>query len=221
MGKKIDIGVLVSGSGSNLQSLIDHVEDGTLDARIKIVISNNPNAYALERCRKHSIPATVIDHHEFRSREEFDCKTIEILKSSDVELVVLAGFMRVLSSEFTKAFPLRIMNIHPALLPSFPGTHVQQKAIEYGARFSGCTVHFVDEGVDSGPILIQAVVPVYDDDTADTLAARILREEHRIYPQAIQYYADGKFQIDGRKVYFKDGYRLAEQALHNPPLTRF
>jgi phosphoribosylglycinamide formyltransferase-1 len=218
---KIDIGVLVSGSGSNLQSLIDHIEDGTLDARIRIVISNNPRAYALERCRKHAIPATVIDHHAYVTREEFDRKAIEILESSRVELVVLAGFMRILSSVFFKAFPLRIMNIHPALLPAFPGTHVQQKAVEYGAKFSGCTVHFVDEGIDSGPILIQAVVPVYDDDTADTLSARILREEHRIYPQAIQYYAEGKFQIEGRKVHVTDGSRLGEEALHNPPLTRF
>jgi phosphoribosylglycinamide formyltransferase 1 len=221
LAEKIDIGVLVSGSGSNLQSLIDHIENGTLDARIKVVISNNSSAYALERCRKHGIPATIIDHREFDTREEFDRKTIEILDVSGVELVVLAGFMRILSSEFFKAFPLRIMNIHPALLPSFPGTHVQQKALEYGARFSGCTVHFVDEGVDSGPILIQAVVPVHDDDTADTLAARILKEEHRIYPQAIQYYAEGRFQIEGRRVHVRNGCRPAEKALHNPPLTRF
>jgi phosphoribosylglycinamide formyltransferase-1 len=221
MHKKVGIGVLVSGSGSNLQSIIDHIENGTLDAEIKVVISNNPNAYALERCIEHRIPITVVDHHEFGTREGFDRRTIEILKSSGVELVVMAGFMRILSHEFFQAFPLRIMNIHPALLPSFPGTHVQQKAVEYGVKFSGCTVHFADEGVDSGPIIIQSVVPVYDDDDANTLSARILTEEHKIYPQAIQYYAEGKIEVEGRKVFIRNGKRLAENALHNPPLTMF
>jgi phosphoribosylglycinamide formyltransferase-1 len=143
------------------------------------------------------------------------------LRAADVELVVMAGFMRILSPEFFRAFPRRIMNIHPALLPSFPGTNVQRKAVEYGVKFSGCTVHFADEGVDTGPIIIQSVVPVYEDDTADTLAARILVEEHRIYPQAIQYYAEGRIEIEGRTVLIRNGPRLAEKALHNPPLTRF
>ncbi|EKD22023.1 MAG: hypothetical protein ACD_87C00208G0001 [uncultured bacterium] len=221
MLRKIGIGVLVSGSGSNLQSIIDHIEGGKLDAEIRIVLSNNPEAYALERCRKHRIPTAVVDHRRFASREEFDRRVIEVLAASGVELVVMAGFMRVLSSEFFRAFPMKIMNIHPALLPSFPGIHVQQKAVEYGVKFSGCTVHFADEGVDTGPILIQAVVPVAPDDTADTLAARILKEEHRIYPQAIQYYAEGRIEIVGRKVRVRDGRRMTESALHNPPLTRF
>jgi phosphoribosylglycinamide formyltransferase-1 len=219
MHNKVGIGVLVSGNGSNLQSIIDHIKNGTLDAEIKIVISNNPDAYALERCIEHSIPTAVVDHHEFGTREKFDRRTIKILESSCVELVVMAGFMRMLSHEFFRAFPLRIMNIHPALLPSFPGTHVQQKAVEYGVKFAGCTVHFADEGVDSGPIIIQSVVPVYEDDDANTLSARILREEHKIYPQAIQYYAEGKIEIEGRKVFIRNGQRLAENALHNPPLT--
>ncbi len=221
MHKKVGIGVLVSGSGSNLQSIIDHIESGTLDAEIRIVISNNHEAYALERCIKHGIPTAVVNHHEFGTREEFDRRTITILESSGVELVILAGFMRILSHEFFLAFPLRIMNIHPALLPSFPGTHVQQKAVDYGVKFSGCTVHFADEGVDSGPIIIQSVVPVYDDDDVGTLSARILKEEHKIYPQAIQYYAEGKIDINGRKVCIRNGPRLAENALHNPPLTMF
>jgi phosphoribosylglycinamide formyltransferase-1 len=221
MHKKVGIGVLVSGSGSNLQSIIDHIEKGTLDAEIRIVISNNPGAYALKRCIEHSIPTAVVDHHEFRTREGFDCRIITILKSSGVELVVMAGFMRILSDKFFRAFPLRIMNIHPALLPSFPGTHVQQKAVEYGVKFSGCTVHFADAGVDSGPIIIQSVVPVYDNDDADTLSARILREEHKIYPQAIQYYAEGKIQVEGRKVIIRNGQRFEDSALHNPPLTMF
>lgn len=221
MPRKIGIGVLVSGSGSNLQSIIDHIEGGKLDAEIRLVLSNKPEAYALERCRKHNIPTAVIDHRRFASREEFDRRLIEALRASGVELVVMAGFMRVLSPEFFRAFPMKILNIHPALLPSFPGIHVQQKAVEYGVKFSGCTVHFADEGVDTGPLIIQAVVPVDPDDTADTLAARILKEEHRIYPQAIQYYAEGRIEIEGRKVRIRDGRRMTESALHNPPLTRF
>lgn len=221
MLKKVSIGVLVSGSGSNLQSIIDHIEAGTLDAEIKIVISNNSNAFALERCRKHGICSAVVDHRQFDSRESYDRQTIAILESSGVELVVMAGFMRILSPEFFRAFPQRIMNIHPALLPAFPGTHVQMKAVEYGVKFSGCTVHFADGGVDTGPIIIQSVIPVYEDDTSDTLAARILKEEHRIYPQAIQFYAEGRIEIQGRKVFINGTHRLMEKALHNPPLTRF
>jgi phosphoribosylglycinamide formyltransferase-1 len=221
MREKIGIGVLVSGSGSNLQSLIDHIESGTLDSEIKVVVSNNPDAYALERCRRHHLHSVVVDHRQFDSREGFDHRVIEVLESAGVELVVMAGFMRILSPAFFRAFPMRIMNIHPALLPSFPGTHVQQKAVEYGVKFSGCTVHFAEEGVDSGPIIIQAVVPVCADDTADTLAARILKEEHRIYPQAIQYYAEGRIEIEGRKVRIKSGDTVSERAIHNPPLSRF
>lgn len=221
MLQKIAIGVLVSGNGSNLQAIIDRCEEGTLDAQIKIVLCNNPEAYALERCRKHSIPAMVINHHEFSSRESFDRRSVELLKAAGVQLVVMAGFMRILSPEFFRSFPGRVMNIHPALLPAFPGIHVQKKAVESGVKFSGCTVHFADEGIDSGPIIIQSVVPVYDDDTADTLAARILSEEHRIYPQAIQYYAEGRIEIEDRKVRIKNECRTIEKALHNPPLTRF
>jgi phosphoribosylglycinamide formyltransferase-1 len=198
--KKVNIGVLVSGSGSNLQAIIDQIEQGRLSANIKIVISNNPDAFALKRCSKHGIPSQVVNHLDFPKREDFDAHMASILKSYDVELVVLAGFMRVFTRSFLCAFPMRIMNIHPALLPAFPGVHVQQKALEYGVKFSGCTVHFIDEGVDTGPIIIQAVVPVYDDDTADSLAARILKEEHRIYPQAIKLYTDGRLKIKGRKV---------------------
>jgi phosphoribosylglycinamide formyltransferase-1 len=221
MLKKVGIGILVSGSGSNLQSIIDHIEGGTLDAEIKVVLSNNSDAYALERCRKHRIPSVVLDHRQFDRRESYDRRAIAILESSGVELVVMAGFMRILSPEFFRAFPQRIINIHPALLPAFPGMHVQQKALEYGVKFAGCTVHFADEGIDTGPIIIQSVVPVYEDDTTDTLSTRILREEHRIYPQAIQYYAEGKIVIKGRRVLIRNGRRFAEKAMHNPPLTRF
>jgi len=221
MLRKVGIGVLVSGSGSNLQSIIDHIEGGRLDAEIKVVVTNNPNAPALQRCASHRLPAAVIDHRGFKTREDFDRCVIARLQAADVELVVMAGYMRILSPGFFRAFPRRIMNIHPALLPSFPGTNVQKKAVEYGVKFSGCTVHFADEGIDTGPIIIQSVVPVTDDDTADSLAARILREEHRIYPQAIQYYAEGRIEIVGRTVRITKGCRPTETALHNPPLTRF
>lgn len=221
MVKKISVGVLVSGSGSNLQSLIDHIDQGKLDAEIRLVLSNNSDAFALERCRKHGIPTIVIDHREFPARELFDCRMIEILGNAGVELVVMAGFMRILSREFFRAFPLRIMNIHPALLPAFPGTHVQQKAVDYGVKFSGCTVHFADDGVDTGPIIIQAVVPVYDEDDAESLSARILKEEHKIYPKAVQYYAEGRIEVVGRRVRIRNLCRATETVSHNPPLTRF
>ena len=154
----VKLGVLVSGSGSNLQAIIDNIEGGRLDARIQIIVSNLSGVYALERARKHGIPSLVLPHKGLK-REEFDKKLVEVLKAHDVELVVLAGFMRVLTPFFLRAFPMRVMNIHPALLPSFPGTHGQKKAFDYGVKFSGCTVHFADEGVDTGPIIIQAVVP--------------------------------------------------------------
>lgn len=219
MANKASIGVLVSGSGSNLQSLIDHIAQGMLDAKIKLVISNNPDAFAIERCRKHGIPVITLDHRSFLSRELFDRRMIELLKAAEVELVVMAGFMRILSSAFFKSFPMRIMNIHPALLPAFPGTHVQQQALDYGVKFSGCTVHFADEGVDSGPIIIQAVVPVCDDDDVERLSARILREEHRIYPLAIQYYAEGRIEIIGRRVRIRKLSQTTEKVIQNPSLN--
>lgn len=221
MRKKINLGVLVSGSGSNLQSIIDQIEKGLLDAVTTVIISNNPGAYALERAKKHHIPSIVIKHQDYRNREDFDQEMVNVLKSHSVELVIMAGFMRVLTPLFLNAFPMKIMNIHPAILPSFPGTHAQKRAAEYGVRFSGCTVHFADEGVDTGPIIIQAIVPAYFDDTEDTLAARILKEEHRIFPQAIQLYAEGKIKVTGRKVYIEGIDRIPDTPLHNPPLTRF
>jgi phosphoribosylglycinamide formyltransferase-1 len=218
MPDRIAIGILVSGSGSNLQSIIDRIEDGCLSADIRIVISNNPAAFALERCHRHRIPAVVLDHRLYRSREEYDCRLIEALKAAGVELVVLAGFMRILSRSFFDAYPLKVMNIHPALLPSFPGMHAQQAAVEYGVRFSGCTVHFVEQGVDSGPIIIQATVPVFEDDTAESLGARILKEEHQIYPLAIQFYAEGRITVEGRKVRIARVPAMPCEALRNPPL---
>jgi len=221
MTKLLKLGVLISGSGSNLQAIIDNIEKGALKAAIKIVICNKPDAFGIDRAQKHGLPVHVLKHEDFSTREDFDTELIRILKSNEIDLVVLAGFMRILTPAFLKAFPQKIINIHPALLPSFPGTHGQKDAFEYGVKFSGCTVHFVDEGVDSGPIIIQSVVPVFPEDTRDTLAARILKEEHRIYPQAIQFIADGKVAIAGRKVQIKDAQEPPSVALHNPPLAGF
>jgi len=221
MKQKISLGVLVSGSGSNLQAIIDNIEKGLLDGEIKVIISNNADAYALVRAKKHNIPSVIIKHSDFENREDFDRKMIDVLKSYSIDLIVMAGFMRLLTPLFLNAFPMRIMNIHPAILPAFPGIHVQKRAADYGVRFSGCTVHFADEGVDSGPIIIQAIVPAYDDDTEDTLAARILKEEHRIYPQAIQFYAEGRIEVIGRKIRIKGSERIPETPLHNPPVTAF
>jgi phosphoribosylglycinamide formyltransferase-1 len=203
MADLLKLGVLISGNGSNLQSIIDNIEKGSLKAVIKIVISNNPDAFGLTRAKNHGIPYLVLKNGDYKSKEDFDAQLIKILKDNGVELIALAGFMRIISPAILKAFPGRVMNIHPALLPSFPGLHGQKQALDYGVKFSGCTVHFVDEGVDTGPIIIQSAVPVLDDDTEETLAARILKEEHRIYPQAINLFAGGRLEIKGRKVLIK------------------
>ncbi len=215
--RKLKVAVLASGSGTNLQSIIDQTVAGRIAAEIVLVISNNPDAGALERAAQAGIPTACINHREFGSRQNFDQKVVRALQEAGTELVVLAGFMRIISDVFLAAFPQRIINIHPSLLPAFPGLHVQQKAIDYGARFSGCTVHIVDGGVDSGPIVIQAVVPVSSDDTEETLAARILKQEHKIYPQAIQWFAEGRICIEGRRVIIRDRGDLPEAQI-NPPL---
>jgi phosphoribosylglycinamide formyltransferase-1 len=216
----IKLGVLVSGSGSNLQAIIDNIEGGRLDARIQIIVSNLPEVYALERARKHGIPSLVLPPKGLK-REEFDQKVVEVLKAHDVELVILAGFMRIITPVLLWAFPMRVMNIHPALLPAFPGTHVWQAEVDSGVKFAGCTVHFVDEGTDTGPIILQAVVPVYDEDTADTLNARILKQEHKIYSQAIQLYAAGKIKIQGRRVLTPGHPQAPDDFMINPPVTIF
>ncbi len=218
MTRQIPIGVLISGSGTNLQAIIDAIEAGSLDAKIQLVLSNKADAFGLARARKHGIRTEVLNHKDYPTREAYDQAVVELLHAQDVELVVLAGFMRLLSPLFVKAYSNRIMNIHPALLPSFPGLHVQKKAVDHGVRFSGCTVHFVNEECDEGPIIIQAVVPVFPDDTDETLAARILKQEHRIYPRAIQLYAQGRLRVSGRRV-LVDGLRKDEDAALIQPLT--
>lgn len=211
----LNIGVLVSGSGSNLQAIIDAVEAGSLKCAIRVVISNRPGAFAVERAKKHSIPVEIITRDEFPDREAYDAEMAQRLKRHGVDLVVMAGFMRLITDKMLSAFPMRIINIHPSLLPAFPGLDVQKKAIEHGVRFSGATVHFVDAGLDSGPIIIQAVVPVKETDTAETLSKRILAEEHRIYPIAIQLYAEGRLTVSGRRVLVADA-TTPEAALVNP-----
>lgn len=220
MARQVSIAVLISGSGTNLQSIIDAVEGKRLDAKIEIVLSNKADAFGLERAKKHGVSTAVLDHKSYSSREAYDQAVVELLQKRSVELVVLAGFMRLLSPVFIKAYSNRIMNIHPALLPSFPGLQVQKKAVEHGVRFAGCTVHFVNEECDEGPIIIQAVVPVFADDTEETLAARILKQEHRIYPQAIQLYAENRLRVVGRKVLVDGSAKDESQVLIQPPLER-
>jgi len=200
----VKVGVLISGEGTNLQAIIDAVDRGDLKAEIRVAISNNPTARGLARARRHGIAAEVIDHRRFASREDFDGALVASLRSHEVELVVCAGFMRLLSPVMVSAFRDRIMNIHPALCPAFPGVDAQRQALDYGVRFSGCTVFFVTEGVDDGPVIVQAIVPVDQDDDEVTLAARIHAEEHRIYPSAIRLYQEGRLELRGRKVYIRD-----------------
>ena len=218
MARQVPIAVLISGSGTNLQAIIDAIEAGALDATIQLVLSNKADAFGLVRAKKHSIPTVVLDHKMYPSREAYDQAVVDRLRQHGVELVVLAGFMRLLSPVFIKAYSNRIMNIHPALLPSFPGLHVQKKAVDHGVRFSGCTVHFVNEECDEGPIIIQAVVPVFPDDSDETLAARILKQEHRIYPRAIQLYAQGRLHVSGRRVLVAGLSKDDDAVLIQPPM---
>lgn len=195
-----DIGVLISGRGSNLQAIIDAIRAGRLDARVALVISNRAGAQGLDRARAAGIETLVLDHRHYSSREAFDLAMVGALRARGVELVCLAGFMRLLSPAFIGAFEGRILNIHPALLPSFPGLHAQRQALEHGVKVAGATVHFVDAQLDAGPIVAQAAVPVLDGDTEVELSARILAEEHRLYPEAIGRILDGGWLIDGRRV---------------------
>jgi phosphoribosylglycinamide formyltransferase-1 len=214
--KKPKIAVLVSGRGSNLQAIIDNIEKGRLSAELAVVISDQADAYALERARKHNIPAVHVSAKGYKGkRDAYDAELVKELQNRGVELVCLAGFMRIITPVLIKAFPNRILNIHPSLLPAFPGLHVQKKALEHGAKFSGCTVHFVDEGMDTGPIIIQAVVPVLDSDTEDSLSERILKQEHKIYSRAIQLFAEGRLKIVGRRV-LADGKQRTDESLMNP-----
>lgn len=198
------LAVLASGRGSNLQAIIDAIEARQVNAKIVAVISNKNDAAALERARKHGLPDLFVDPKPFAgrpdSREAYDRALLEVLEKHCVELVLLAGYMKIVTGVLVNAYVNRMMNIHPSLLPSFPGLDVQKKAIEWGCKLAGCTVHFVTEGVDEGPIILQAAVPILDGDTTETLAARILVQEHIIYPRAVQLFAEGRLRVDGRRV---------------------
>jgi len=199
MSKK-NIAVFVSGSGTNLQAIIDAQ---IKSANLAVVLSNKPDAYALERALKHNIPVEVVDHKEFDTREAFEAELIERLKKYNVKLIVLAGFMRILTSFFVNNYKHRIINLHPALLPSFPGIHSAKQALDYGVKITGVTVHFVDDGVDTGPIILQSVVPIDDLDSEDSLLEKIHMEEHRIFPEAVKLFCEGRLSISGRKVIIK------------------
>jgi phosphoribosylglycinamide formyltransferase-1 len=192
---KLRLGVLVSGSGTNLQAILDAVTAKTLDADVRIVVSNQPAARALDRAKAAGVATSVISHKDFPDREAFDTRVVATLREADVTHVVLAGFMRLLTRVLLDAFPWRVVNIHPALLPSFPGVHAQKQALAYGVKVAGCTVHFVDSGTDSGPVIAQTSVPVLDGDTEETLAARILVEEHRLLVAVLAEIAAGKVEV--------------------------
>ncbi|MBI4826515.1 MAG: phosphoribosylglycinamide formyltransferase [Nitrospirae bacterium] len=210
----LTIGVLASGRGSNFQSIIDNIESGYINAKIAVLITDNPKAYAIERAKNHDIETLVVKPNKFQDKDAYYTHIADELQKRGVELVVLAGFMRVVGKPLIDRYKNKIMNIHPALLPSFPGLHSQKQAVDYGVKISGCTVHFVDEGVDTGPIIIQAAVPVYADDIEDDLSKRILKQEHIIFPLAIKLYADGKVKVEGRKVSIKTDRK--DSVLINP-----
>jgi len=200
MANKVKLGALASGQGTNLQSIINACERKEINAEITIVISDQPQAMALQRAKKHSIPTAIHERKRYKTKKEFERAIAEDIEKAQVNLICLAGFMRIISPDFINTFKNKIINIHPSLLPSFPGLEAQKQALEYGVKFTGCTVHFVDELTDHGPIILQAAVPVMKNDTLSSLKERILKEEHKIYPKAIQLITEGKTHILDRRV---------------------
>jgi len=203
--KPLKIAVLASGRGSNLQAIIEGIQSGKINGQIVLVLSDKDSAYAMERAQTYGIPTCHISPKQYSSREKYDVAIADMVKKSDADLVVLAGFMRILTPAFIDHFPNRVINIHPALLPSFPGLHAQRQAVEYGVKVSGCTVHFVDYEMDHGPVIAQRAVPVLDSDTEDELSARILVQEHLLYSEVIARIAEGKVKIQGKKVICEGG----------------
>jgi phosphoribosylglycinamide formyltransferase-1 len=193
------LGVLISGRGSNLQAILDAIGTGRLNAKVGVVVSNKGDAPGLERARKAGVPTVAISHRDFDSRESFDAAVLEALQRYDVDVICLAGFMRILSPVLVRAYPHRILNIHPSLLPAFTGLNAQRQALEHGVKVSGVTVHLVDEELDHGPILLQRTVPVLENDDEEALSARILEQEHQVYPEAIELVLDGRVRIEGRR----------------------
>ncbi len=215
MPDPLALGVLLSGSGTNLQALIDAIAAGRLHARIAAVISNVADAGGVERARSQGLETIVLPHGQASSRASYDAQLVDVLRTHGAELVALAGFMRLVTPVLLGAFPLRVVNVHPALLPAFPGLHAERQALAYGARLTGVTVHFVDEQTDHGPILAQAAVPILPDDTEERLHARIQRQEHRLYPFAIQLIAEGRVRVEGRRVVIT-GAPAADGVLASP-----
>ena len=222
----IRLGVLASGGGTNLQAILDACASRRISAEVAVVISNVPGAGALERARKAGVATEVVPSKGVADREGYDLRLVEALRGYGVELVCLAGYMRIVTPAFLRAFgptPAtrgcpRVVNVHPGLLPSFPGLHAQRQCVEYGARFAGCTVHFVDEGTDTGPVIVQAVVPVLPGDTEEALARRILEQEHRLYPQAIEWFAQGRLSVEGRRVAVDGAHAPSPAPVTNPPV---
>ena len=194
------IAVVASGRGSNFQAVLDAIRNGTVPAECAALITDNPKAYAIERAKKAGVPCRIIDYSSFPSREEYERALLSSMRDADVDLFVLAGYMRILGSSIVKAFPGKMINIHPALLPAFTGLHAQRQAIQYGVKLAGCTVHFVDESLDGGPIILQKCVPVLETDDEDALAERILEQEHIAFPEAIRLFCEDRLVIEGRKV---------------------
>lgn len=192
-----NVAIFVSGSGTNLQAIIDAKIES---ANIAVVVCNKPQAFAIERANKHNIPVVIVDHRNFETRELFEEEIIRSITSFNIDLVVLAGFMRVLTSHFVNHYKNRIINLHPALLPSFPGIHSARQALDYGVKITGCTVHFVDDGVDTGPIILQSAVFIENDDTEQSLLDKIHKKEHEIFPEAVKLFCENKLKIQGRRV---------------------
>jgi phosphoribosylglycinamide formyltransferase 1 len=218
--EKKRLGLLVSGSGSNLQALLDACAAPDYPAQVAVVLSNVATAFALERARQAGVATEVLAHKSFADRESFDAALVEKLQAHGVEIVCLAGFMRLLGARFLEAFPGRVLNIHPALLPAFPGLHGVRQALRYGVKIAGCTVHFVDAGLDSGPIIVQAAVPVLPDDDEQKLAQRILSEEHRVYPLAVRWLCEGRISVHERTVRIDAEPLTEDHMLRNPGRTR-
>jgi phosphoribosylglycinamide formyltransferase-1 len=220
----IRLGVLASGGGTNLQAILDACAERRIAAEVAVVVSNVPGAGALERARKAGVATEVLPSKGVTDREAYDLRLVEALRAHRVDLVCLAGYMRLVTPAFLRAFgPTpesrgcpRVVNVHPGLLPSFPGLHAHRQCLDYGARFAGCTVHFVDEGTDTGPVIVQAVVPVLPEDTEEVLARRVLAQEHRLYPQAIQWFAEGRLSVEGRRVAVRGARPAAPPPLSNP-----
>jgi phosphoribosylglycinamide formyltransferase 1 len=220
----IRVGVLASGGGTNLQAILDACAARRISAEVAVVVSNLPGAGALERARQAGVATEVLPSKGVTDREAYDLRLVEVLRAHRVDLVCLAGYMRLVTPAFLRAFgPTpdtrgcpRVLNVHPGLLPSFPGLHAQRQCVEYGARFAGCTVHFVDEGTDTGPVIAQAVVPVLPQDGEQDLTRRILEQEHRLYPQAIQWFAEGRLSVSGRRVAVAGARTAAPAAIANP-----